>query len=314
MPETGGSPTLTVKALLQQPTLLSRELVNLVNKRLIADRSSCAARPTRSPAARSATSSSSRSSSTTTRTRSPRAPTSRSPTGRRSSRATSSASTGSVSASRTSRSAATSATWSLRGQVKLANRIVKFIDTKAMAVLEDAGATAGVQTQAASALWTTHGTDIIADLGPRRRRSRPRTTATTASRVRRSSCTRRCATALLNNTALRAALPREASDGQIRTGMMAPFLGLKEILFTPQITSTKAILLDTSIAGTIADERPDRPRSGSPTIRAPASHRSTSRSRTSAARRAQGVFAGRWPAIVLPEPKAVVVITGSRNG
>jgi hypothetical protein len=39
--------------------------------------------------------------------------------------------------------------------------------------------------------------------------------------------------------------------------MMAPFLGLKEILFTPQITSTKAILLDTSIAGTIADERPD---------------------------------------------------------
>src|SRR5256885_10311846 len=39
---------------------------------------------------------------------------------------------------------------------------------------------------------------------------------------------------LLNNTVLRAALPREAfrDENQIQTGMLAPFLGLSDILFT----------------------------------------------------------------------------------
>src|SRR4051812_47185319 len=164
MPETGGSPTLTVKALLQQPTLLSRELVNLVNKRLIADRLFVKGTPDQVAGG-------------TIRYQQLESiyvdddpdeiaegadfpftdwtEVVKSDIVRQYGfgvRVTN------LAIRRNQRDMV------LRGQVKLANRIVRFIDTKAMAVLEDAGGTAGVQTQAASALWTTAATDIISDL------------------------------------------------------------------------------------------------------------------------------------------------------
>jgi hypothetical protein len=106
----------------------------------------------------------------------------------------------------------------LRGQVKLANRIVKFIDTKAMAVLEDAGATAGVQTQAASALWTTNGTDIISDLAAAQEKIETQDNGYSGFEGATLVLHTTMRTALLNNTALRAALPRETTTARSAPG------------------------------------------------------------------------------------------------
>lgn len=195
-----------------------------------------------------------------------------------------------------------------RAQVKLANRIVKFIDTRAMATLETNGST---NTQAASAVWTTAGTDIIGDVGKSQELIEAQDNgyagfdgATLVLHTNRRDD-------LLNNTGLRAALPRESQEQQVKTGLMAPFLGLKEILFTPQITATVGLLIDTGMAGTIADERPDTsegwvaydPGPGFAPIWVkisedgkPAVHKLVS--------------AGRWPAMAIMEPKSVTKITG----
>lgn len=195
-----------------------------------------------------------------------------------------------------------------RAQVKLANRIVKFIDTKAMSTLEG---NASVNVQAASAVWTTIGTDIIGDVGKSQELIEVQDNgyagfdgATLVLHTNRRDD-------LLNNTGLRAALPRESQEQQVKTGLMAPFLGLKEILFTPQITQTVGLLIDTGMAGTIADERPDAsegwvgydPGPGFAPIWVkisedgkPAVHKLVS--------------AGRWPAMAIMEPKSVTKITG----
>lgn len=198
-----------------------------------------------------------------------------------------------------------------RGMRKMANRMVRFIDSKAMAALEDTTKYPAIQTSAASAVWTTAGTDIIADIGKAQELLENKDNGYAgfdgATLVLHSNMR----DALLNNTVLRAALPRESSDQQVRTGQLLPFMGLEKILFTPQITATKAILLDTSIAGTIADEQPDvtegwssydpgpgfRPvyvkvdKGGKPAVHSE-------------------IFAGRWPAIALVQPDAVCIITG----
>jgi hypothetical protein len=311
MPETGGSPTLTVKALLQQPTLLSRELVNLVNKRLIADQ--LFVRGSAEQVAGGALRYQQLESiyvdddpdeiaeggdfPMTDWTEAVKVePVRQYGFGVR---------VTNLAIRRNQRDMVS------RGQRKLANRIVKFIDSKAMAVLEDAGGTAGVQTQAASALWTTNTTDIIADVGAAQEKIETQDNGYNGFSGATLVLHTNMRDALLNNTVLRAALPREASDSQIRTGMMAPFLGIERILFTPQITSTKAILLDSTIAGTIADERPD-PSEGwvaydpGPGF-APIYVKVEDDGKPAVHKR---IFAGRWPAIALPEPKAVVVITG----
>jgi hypothetical protein len=309
MPETGGSPTLTVKALLAQPTLLSRELVNLVYKRLIADR--LFVRGSAEQVAGGAMRFQQLENifvdddpdeiaegadfpltdwTEVLKTE----PVRQYGFGVR---------VTNLAIRRNQRDMVA------RGQRKLANRLVKFIDTKAMAVLEDAGAVNGVNTQTSAAVWTTAGTDIIAEIGKAQETIETQDNGYNGFEGATLILHTNLRDSLLNNTVLRAALPRETQSGQIQTGMLAPFLGLKEILFTPQITATKAILMDTSMAGTIADERPDPsekfvaydPGPGFAPIYVkieddgkPAVHKR--------------VYAGRWPAIALPEPKAVVRI------
>lgn len=309
MPETGGSPTLTVKALLAQPTLLSRELVNLVYKRLIADRLFVkgSADQVAGGAMRfqqlenifvdddpDEIAEGADFPLTDWSEALKVEPVRQFGFGVR---------VTNLAIRRNQRDMVA------RGQRKLANRLVKFIDTKAMAVLEDAGAVNGVQNFVSAALWTNVATDIIAEIGKAQELIELQDNGydgfTNATLVLHTNMR----DALLNNTSLRAALPRETTDGQIRSGMIAPFLGLKEILFTPQITATKALLLDTSMAGTIADERPD----GSEGFTAydpgpgfsPVYVKVEEDGKPAVHKR---VYAGRWPAIALPEPKAVVRI------
>ncbi|MGH8984918.1 MAG: hypothetical protein ACRDY6_13730 [Acidimicrobiia bacterium] len=194
-----------------------------------------------------------------------------------------------------------------RGERKLANSLVRFIDTKAMALLETH---AGIQTNASAAAWTIAGTDVIAEVGEAQEMIETQDEgydgfegATLVLHTKRRDD-------LLNNTALRAALPREVQDSQIRTGMMAPFLGVREILFTPRVTETVALLMDTGVAGTIADEQPD-PREGwsayDPGPGFAPIHVMVYEEKQP---KGQVIAAGRWPAMALTDPKAVVKITG----
>lgn len=308
MPYASSSPTLSVQALLKQPGLLSRELVNLVNKRLIADDLFLPGSPDQvaggsmryqelesiyvdddpSEIAEGADFPLTDWSEVVKT-----APVKQYGYGVR---------VTNLSVRRNQRDMVQ------RGLRKLANRIVRFIDSKAMTELEG---NAGVQTNASAAVWTNVATDIIDEIAEAQELLELKDNGYAgfggATLVLHTSRRQD----LLNNTGLRAALPRETESGQIRTGMIAPFLGLDRILFTPQITATVGILMDSSIAGTIADERPDptegwtaydpgpgfRPiyvkveKMGSPQVHS-------------------GIFAGRWPAIALVQPDAVVKITG----
>ncbi len=194
-----------------------------------------------------------------------------------------------------------------RGMIKLGNTLAKRLDGAAMAVLEG---DADIQSQAASAVWTTAGTDVIADLGAAQEKIETQDEGYDGFEGATLVLHTSLRDALLNNTVLRAALPRETSDGQIRTGMMAPFLGLREIIFTPRITQTLALLIDTNVAGTVTDEIPDA-QEGWQTFNPDAAvdpiYTMVYEDKTT---KEQIVAAGRWPAFFLTDPKAVVKITG----
>jgi hypothetical protein len=308
MPYAGASPTLTVQALLQQPELISRELVNLVNKRLVADR--LFVRGSSEQVAGGAMRYQELESifvdsdpeeiaegadfpltdwSEQVKT----APVRQYGFGVRITN---------LAVRRNQRDMVQ------RGLRKLANTLVKFIDKKAMTELET---NPGVQTLAASSQWTNAATDIVGDIGKAQELLELKDNgysgfngATLVLHTKRRDD-------LLNNTGLKDRLPRETRDQQILTGQMPPFMGLGAIIFTPQITETVGLLLDPTIAGTIADEVPDpsegwRAYDPGPGF-APVYVKVEQVGHPSVH---SAIFAGRWPAIALTQPDAVVKITG----
>jgi hypothetical protein len=198
-----------------------------------------------------------------------------------------------------------------RGTVKLANSIAKGIDTVTMSLLLDTTTYPAIQTQSASALWTTAGTDIISDIAAAETKLETKDNGYSGFEGATLVLNTAMRDSLLNNTVLRAALPRENLSGQIQSGMVAPFLGLKEILFTPQLDITKALLIDTGIAGTIADEQPDGREgwvSDTPDGQNYPVYVKVEEYGKPAVHFA--VYGGRWPAIALTQPDAVVIISG----
>jgi hypothetical protein len=195
-----------------------------------------------------------------------------------------------------------------RAERKLANNLVRFIDTKAFALLENLAK--GQNTQASAAAWSIAGTDIIAEVVKAQEFIETADNGYSGFEGATMVLNTSKRDDLLNNTVLRAALPREDRTGQIQTGMMAPFLGLKEILFSSRVTATKAIIIDTGVAGTIADEPPDPsegfvgydPGPGFSPIYVKVYEHPESKGKV--------VAAGRWPAMALTDPKAITVITG----
>ena len=311
MPYASSSPTLTVQALLDQPELLSRELVNLIYKRLIGDK--LCVRGSASQVAGGAMRYQELESifvdddpveiaegadfpttdwSETIKT----APVRQFGFAVR------------INNLAMRRNQRDMVDRSLR---KLANRLVKYVDTQVITELGNTTKYTTIQTQAASASWDTVSTDIIADLGAAQEKLETKDNgyagfdgATLVLHTNKRD-------SLLNNTALRAALPRENLAGQIQSGMVAPFLGLKEILFTPQIGSTTALLLDSSIAATIADEAAD-PSEGwaaydpGPGF-APVYVKVEADGKPAVHKR---INAGRWPAVAVVQPDAIVKISG----
>jgi len=188
-----------------------------------------------------------------------------------------------------------------RGLIKLTNSIVKFLDTQAVATLSS---TAGLTT-AVTNPWTGGSATIIDDLVDAigsiedvEEGYMPDTLIVHPSREQ----------AMLKDATLRDSLPREMQDNPLNTGRMWPILGLSQILVTSAIEADEAYLLDSSMAGTIADE-------------APGSHEGYSAYSPEGARSIQTkvyreeyhsthiVRGARWAAMWVAEPNAVLKLT-----
>lgn len=140
----------------------------------------------------------------------------------------------------------------MRGQRKIANAIVRFVDALAMTLaLTDAA----VLTGAASGDWSTAATDIIADIAKAR---------TAISNVEEGYeadimiVNPAQELDLITDKDIRDALPREGGGPRpsIISGTAVPLLGLSDIRVTAGMTAGKVLVATSKIFGTIADEAP----------------------------------------------------------
>jgi hypothetical protein len=194
----------------------------------------------------------------------------------------------------------------LRAQRKIANGIVKFVDTKAMTMLTT---DTGVNTDTSNVDWSTAGTDIIADIAGWRKviydqdeGYDPNTLIVNPAQE----------LDLIVDSDIRDALPREGAtpNPAVITGRAVPILGLTQIVVTPALTAGTVVLMDSTIAGSIADETPaaDEGYSGfNPGAPYPTVWVKTYRNNRVDETIVRGV---RFPAMWLGEPKAVLVATG----
>lgn len=193
-----------------------------------------------------------------------------------------------------------------RAEIKLANGLVRFVDTVAMSmILSDTD----VLTSAASGDWSTAATDIVADLANMRagvlnqnEGYGPDTLIVNPAQE----------LDMLLDAGIRDALPREAGGSAIQTGSPVPILGIRQILVSPSLTAGTVILVTANIAGTIADENPEgqegyrtfAPTGGSFVPVWVKQYRHEDIDETI-------VRAARFPAMWLTEPKSVYKLTGA---
>jgi hypothetical protein len=199
-----------------------------------------------------------------------------------------------------------------RGQRKLANAIVKFVDTLAMSLLLT---DSNVITSTASADWTTAGTDIIADIAGWKKLIYDRDEGYEPDTLIVNPAQE---LDLISDKDIRDALPREnGGSSSVITGRAVPILGLRQILVTPALTAGTVIIAEAGMVGTIADELPGSDEGY--TTYAPGmaaeggnpyapiyvkTYREDNRDRTI-------VRGARFPAMWLAEPKAALRATGA---
>lgn len=139
-----------------------------------------------------------------------------------------------------------------RGQRKIANAIVKFVDTLAMTlVLTDAA----VLTGSASGDWSTAATDIVADI------AKAKTAITNVEEGYEADImivNPAQELDLITDKDIRDALPREGGGPRpsIISGTAVPLLGLNDIRVTTGMTAGKVFVGTSKVFGTIADEAP----------------------------------------------------------
>lgn len=193
-----------------------------------------------------------------------------------------------------------------RGQLKIANGLIKLIDTKAMTLLTTS---TKVQTFAASGDWTTAATDIIADIAKAKKMIYDKDEGYDPDTLIVNPAQE---LDLITDKDIRDALPREnGGSSAVITGAAVPILGLKQILVTPQLAAGTVLVVSSGITGSIADEQPtpdegyvadNTGNTGSPVlvkIYRPGNERET-------------VVRGyRAPAMWLPEPASSVKITAA---
>ena len=197
-----------------------------------------------------------------------------------------------------------------RAEIKLANRIVKALDTEAMALLTT---DPDVQTFAASGDWTTAATDIFADLAEALRLLDVQDEGYEGTTLILNPAQFKD---LLTDKDIRDAMPREDRESAARTGQVQGLLGFDEILRTNQLAAGTVIATAAKVVGTIADEPPS-PREGYTAFDpgedgagedfAPVYVKVYEENRGSDTI----VRGARWPAMAITDPKAAVRITGA---
>lgn len=196
-----------------------------------------------------------------------------------------------------------------RAQRKLANAMVRFVDTVAMALLLDT-TSSGANTMAASGDWSTAATDIIADI------------ATARAMIINENQGFMPDTMIINpaqeldlliDDGLRQILPREGGAPQAAaiTGNPVPILGLRQILTTPSMTAGKVAILESNVVGTIADEAPLPSENYSAYTPGPNLASVYVKIYRQENTDEQIVRAARFPAMWISEPDALTVITGA---
>jgi hypothetical protein len=197
-----------------------------------------------------------------------------------------------------------------RAMVKLANSLVKYVDTKAMTLLTS---DANVQTFSASGDWTTAATDIILDI----------TEAVRLLAAQNEGYENAPLTMVVNwaqwkdvmtDKDIRDALPREGSNLVVRssaTEIPFPIAGISRMIATPNLTAGTVLIVADQLAGSIADEVPDA-REGYASY-SPGEGQAPIFVKVYEDQVPQDfiVRAARWPAMWLAEPKAAVKITGA---
>jgi len=194
-----------------------------------------------------------------------------------------------------------------RAQRKLANGIVKFVDTVTFTMLNT---DADVLTGAASGDWTTAATDIISDI------------ATARAAIVNQEEGYEADTMIVNpaqeldliiDADIRNVLPREGSAPRpaVITGSAVPILGLEQILVSSNFTAGTVFVADAGTSGTIADELPEagegyvgyNPGAGKAQVYV---------KRYMVEERDEWIVrCARFPAMWLSEPKSVRKITGA---
>ncbi len=199
----------------------------------------------------------------------------------------------------------------LRAELKLANTIVKFIDTKAMAAF---AANTDVLTMAASADWTVSTTNVLRDVA-------------TAQDMIDAQEKGYVGNTLLAHTQYRVDLIDRFGNALLQRGLIdsvsessiANFLNLQNIYFSRRVvypagTTTPALyMLNSGVVGTIADEVPEAREQYSSYTPPNNSTYGPIYVRTYENENKTGIVlrAGRWPAMFITDPKSVVRITGA---
>jgi hypothetical protein len=137
---------------------------------------------------------------------------------------------------------------------KLANNIIKWIDGDLFdTILADA---MGTQTMNASGSWTDPEATIKADIQEAQGMIETEDNGydgfenalLVLNTIHRNS--------LLDNAELAALLPRETNSSSVQTGRVAPFLGIKDILYLSQMPEDKGLVLDNTVALMMAASQP----------------------------------------------------------
>jgi hypothetical protein len=196
-----------------------------------------------------------------------------------------------------------------RAQRKLANAMVRFVDTVAMTLLLDT-ATSGANTMAASGDWTTAATDIVADVANARKLILDKNEGYEPDTMIVNPAQE---LDLLIDLDLRNIMPREGGQPApaALTGRAVPILGLRQVLVTPSLTAGKVVIAESGVIGTIADEAPlpsesyvgYSPGGGFATVYVKIYREENTDE--------QIVRVARFPAMWISEPGALTVITGA---
>lgn len=189
-----------------------------------------------------------------------------------------------------------------RGTQKIANAIVRYVDAVAVnAFLADGD----VPTTSGSD-WGTAGR-VFTDLAGAKKAMRETGEGYEADTL---ILHEEQALNLMTDEKFQAAMPREASVNPAMTGEIAPFYGLRNIVVvSTSALAGKAILCQSGIVGTIADEAVDPSEGWSthqPEVGAPI-HAKVYREEKGSD---QIIAGARWAACWIAEPKAAFILTG----